>query len=116
MIIGTGVDIIEIDRIQSAINRWGDHFLNHLFHEEEIAYAQKHHNATQHYAVRFAAKEAIYKAINHIEHFSWKDLKIMNDADGRPFCVFPNKPFKHKIFLSMSHSKYYAVAQAIVTQ
>src|SRR3989338_5011045 len=116
MIIGTGIDIIEIARLKQAIDRWGDHFLKHVFHEEEIEYARKHQNPLQHYAARFAAKEAVYKAINHRTHFGWKDLKIVNDENGRPFCVFLNKPFKHKIFLSLSHSKNYAIASAIVTQ
>ena len=62
MIIGVGVDIIEIDRIQKANDRWGEDFLKHIFNKEEIEYAQKKKFPTQHYAARFAAKEAIYKA------------------------------------------------------
>ena len=115
MILGTGIDIIEIERIKKAIDRWGDSFLNHIFNQEEIDYAQKHKNATQHFAARFAAKEAIYKAINN-ENVSWKDITILNDDKGRPYCVLKDKSYTHKILISLSHSDNYAVANAIISK
>ena len=57
MLLGTGIDIIEIERIQKAIDGWGDNFLRHVFHEEEIKYAKSHKNPIQHYAARFAAND-----------------------------------------------------------
>lgn len=114
MILGTGIDIIEIERIKKAINRWGKSFIEHIFREEEIAYAEKHQSPTQHYAVRFAAKEAVYKAVGTEPHLSWKDILISNDRYGRPQAAILNKPFPNKIYLSLSHSKYYAVASAII--
>jgi holo-[acyl-carrier protein] synthase len=114
MIHGTGVDIIEIKRIKKAIDRWGDHFIHHIFNEEEIAYAQSRKNPYQHFAVRFAAKEAVFKAVGD-QSMGWKDLTITNDADGKPMCRYRAKGFKKKIFISMSHCKDYAVASAIVT-
>ena len=116
MVIGTGIDIIEIDRIQKAINRWGDNFLKHVFHDEEIKYAQSHKNPIQHYAARFAAKEAVFKAIGDNPNIGWKDLKVLNDKHGRPHCIFKDKKFKNKIFISISHAHNYAVASAIVTK
>ena len=63
MNIRTGIDIIEIDRIEKALERWGDNFLTHVLNQEEIDYIKQYKFPAQHVAARFAAKEAIYKAI-----------------------------------------------------
>ncbi|MBF0123295.1 MAG: holo-ACP synthase [Candidatus Omnitrophica bacterium] len=115
MIKGTGVDIIEISRIKKSVETWGDHFLARIFNPEEIAYAKAHTVPFQHYAGRFAAKEAIYKALGD-KTLSWKDVTVINDKDGKPVCKIHKKAFKGKIHLSISHSKYYAVASAIVEE
>lgn len=115
MILGTGVDIIEIERIDKAIDRWGDHFLQHVFLENEIAYARRHKSPSPHFAVRFAAKEAIFKAVGTNPDLSWKDIRISNDAHGRPQANILNQQFTDTIWLSLSHSKHYAVASAIIT-
>ena len=114
MILGTGIDIIEIARIQKAIERWGDNFIQHVFNEEEIAYAKGRKNPYQHFAARFAAKEAVFKAVGD-QKMVWKDLTITNDPDGKPTCRYRARGFNKKILISMSHSKDYAVASAIVT-
>ena len=113
-ILGTGIDIIEVDRIENAIKRWGDGFLKHVFTENEIAYVKKHKFPNQHYAVRFAAKEAVYKALG-LKDVSWKNIEILNDKEGRPYCRFLNKKIQKKVFISLSHSEHYAVANAIVS-
>lgn len=115
MILGTGIDIIEIDRIKKAIERWGKHFLNHVFTEKEIEYVQQYKFPAQHYAVRFAAKEAVYKAINDNQKIGWKDIEIFNYPSGQPYCICHDKNFNDQILISLSHSKYYAVANAIIT-
>jgi holo-[acyl-carrier protein] synthase len=115
MIIGIGIDIVEVKRIQKAIDRWGKNFLNQIFTPQEIDYAQKHKNPTMHFAARFAAKEAIYKAAGR-KDLSWKDVTILNDADGKPYCIVHKKSFKHKIFISLSHTKTYAAANALITR
>ena len=115
MIIGTGIAIIALNRIQKAIDRWGENFLKHVFNNEEIEYAQKRKFPTQHYAARFAAKEAIYKAFGDYSTLSWKDMTILNDEYGRPYCRLKDKKIKNKIFLSISHTKNYAVANATIT-
>ena len=115
MILGTGVDIIEIERIQKAVERWGDGFLNHVFNPPEIKYARKYKFPYPHFAGRFAAKEAVFKALGD-PHVGWKDLTIINETDGKPTCQYHNKDFKNRILLSISHSQKYAIAQAIVTQ
>jgi holo-[acyl-carrier protein] synthase len=113
MILGTGIDIIEIDRIQKAVERWGDGFLNHVFTPVEIENAKKFKSPYLHYAGRFAAKEAIFKAMG-IPHLSWHDVTITNDASGKPVCHYNNIDFKHHLLISISHSRDYAVASAIV--
>jgi len=115
MIIGTGIDIIEISRIEKAIKKWGDGFLNHVFCDEEIEYARQNKFPMQHFAARFAAKEAVFKAIGDDPNINWKDIKILNDKHGRPTVIYNNKKFKNKIVISLSHSKKYAVANAIIT-
>ena len=115
MIYGIGVDIIELDRIKKAVKRWDTHFLNHVFTKEEIAYAKKHKFPIQHLAARFAAKEAIFKAIGDQPQLGWKDIEIYKDKHGKPHCKLKLKNFKRKILLSISHTHTYAVASAIIT-
>ncbi len=114
MILGTGIDIIEVDRIEKAIKRWGDSFVNYIFTEEEISYSKKHKYPYQHFAGRFAAKEAIFKALSE-PNLGWKDIKIINDKTGQPHCIYKNKEFKHKILISISHTRQHAVASATIT-
>lgn len=113
MIKGTGVDIIEIARVEHAVKRWGQYFLDHIFTKDEIEYAAKHRYPFPHYAGRFAAKEAIFKALGD-RHVTWKDLNILNDHEGKPYCILNKAGFTDKILLSISHSRDYAIAQAII--
>jgi len=115
MILGTGIDIVEINRIQKAVERWGDGFLNHVFTPSEIQHAKKFKFPYQHYAGRFAAKEAVFKAMGN-SHLSWHDLTITNDTNGKPLCRYKNSDFKHRLLISISHSRDYAVASAIVEE
>lgn len=115
MILGTGIDIIEIDRIKKAIERWGDHFLNHVFTPEEIEYSKKYKNPFQHFAARFAAKEAIYKAVSDDPQLGWKDIKILNNENGKPYCIINKEKFDKTVSISLSHSQTHAIAQAIIT-
>ena len=114
MISGTGIDIIEIERINKAIKRWGKNFLEHIFNPEEIEYASQQHFPAQHYAARFAAKEAIYKAIGTGLQLAWKDITILNDKEGQPYCRL-SKAYPNKISISLSHSKNYAIANCIIS-
>jgi holo-[acyl-carrier protein] synthase len=113
MILGTGIDIIEVERIQKAVERWGDDFLNHVFTPTEIEYARKFKFPYRHYAGRFAVKEAIFKAMG-IPQLSWHDVTIINDASGKPVCHFNNVNIKQRLSISISHSRDYAVASAIL--
>ena len=113
MIVGTGVDIIEISRIRKSVETWGDRFLSRVLNPQEISYAKSHAVPYPHYAGRFAAKEAVYKALGD-KAISWKDLTITNDPDGKPICHIKGLRPGRVVHLSISHSKFYAVASAVV--
>ena len=121
MKILTGIDIIEINRIKESIESLGENFKNKIYTEKEIKYCESKKNAKyQHYAARFAAKEAVYKAIS--EHFSdenyisWKDYEIINDKTGKPKINLIGEKYKdiESIDVSISHCKEYAIANVIV--
>lgn len=118
MIFGTGIDIVEIERIAKAIERWGEHFLKHVFTDNEIKYVNTHKFSAQHFAARFAAKEAVYKAIdgNDKKNIGWKDIEVLNEANGKPICQCSKIDVNQKILISLSHSKKYAVANAIIVR
>lgn len=115
MILGQGIDIVEVSRIASAIKRWGDDFLEHIFTDQEISYSKKRRYPDQHFAARFAAKEAVLKALGENAPIHWTDIEIINQRNGKPICLLHSKEFNKKIFISMSHTKHYAVASAIIT-
>ncbi len=120
MRITCGTDIIEIERIKNAIDEEKTDFLNKIYNQNEIEYCEgKKYMKYQHYAVRFAAKEAIFKAISNKlkDKFSvsWKDVEVINDKNGRPMVRFINKKVEdlESIEISMSHCKEYAVANVV---
>jgi len=116
MIIGTGVDITEVRRLRQAVEKWGQDFLRRVFTQEELENAKTRGSLYQHLAGRFAAKEAVFKAMGDKE-LNWKDVQILNQKDGKPYCVILNgKGRKIEVHISISHVKNYAVANAIVTQ
>lgn len=108
--IRVGVDLVEIKRIKKLIKK--RRFINKIFTPEEINYCSSHSNPHQHYAVRLAAKEAVWKALAKKNVFH-KDISIFNDKDGRPV-VRLKKIYRIKVDLSLSHTNDYALACAIV--
>ena len=121
MNISCGVDIIEIERIKSDIEKIGEKFLNRVFTDKEIKYCEsKKAQKYQHYAARFAAKEAALKAVSKYlddkYSVSWKDFEVENDGQGRPkinlFNV--NTDNIQNIDISISHCKLYAMASVTV--
>jgi holo-[acyl-carrier protein] synthase len=116
MILGTGVDITEVKRLREAVEKWGNGFLNRVFTKEELKNAKTRGSLYQHLAGRFAAKEAVFKALGDAE-LNWKDVQILNDKQGRPCCKILNNRGKGvEVHISISHVKNYAVANAIVTE
>lgn len=120
MKIYCGTDIIEIERIREAIEQLGEKFLTRVYTQEEIHYCeQKGKQKFQHYAVRFAAKEAVFKAISKTlkdkYEISWKDIEILNEEGGRPtISLSPISNGKiENIDISMSHCKEYATATVV---
>ena len=122
MKITCGTDIIEIDRVKKAIEDGQEEFLNRVFTQSEIKYCESKKSAKfEHYAARFASKEAIFKAIasafeNKYE-LSWKDAEVINDDSGKPHVRFlNNKPKELEVMdISISHCKEYAVAYVVAT-
>lgn len=121
MKVTCGTDIIEIERIKKSIEEVGEKFLNRVFTKQEIQYCEsKKSQKYQHYAARFAAKEAAFKAISwKLEdkyEISWKDIEIENDVQGRPKLNIVGVDLKdiEDIDLSLSHCKEYAVANVTV--
>jgi len=118
----TGTDIIEINRIKESIENLGENFKNKIYTEKEIEYCESKKNVKyQHYAGRFAAKEAIFKAISELlddkYEVSWKDAEILNDDQGKPRVTFTSKKLQEKIEnidISISHCKEYAVCSVAV--
>ncbi len=115
-----GTDIIEVNRIENAMQ--DENFALRVFTQNEIAYCEKFKGKTkyQHYAARFAAKEAVFKAIsftlNSKYDIDFKDIEVLNDKDGRPYIrilnadKLPDEVKKLKINVSLSHIEDYAIA------
>lgn len=120
MIIGIGVDVVEIVRMKKVINEWGNTFLEKIFTENELKYAQSKKDFVQHLAARFAAKEAVAKAISKgwAGGFRWKDVEVSNDISGKPKIALYGKLKEefstNKIFISLSHSENVVIAFVVV--
>ncbi len=119
MFEGIGNDIIEVERIGKAIQRYGQKFLDRLFTQAEQTYCLKHRDSERHFAGRFAAKEAIAKALGtgFGNALHWLDVEIANDPSGKPIVYLSElarKKFNNpKIHLSISHCKTCATAVAL---
>lgn len=114
-ILGTGVDIIEVERIERSIERYGDRFLRKHFTAAEIAYCIKKARPAQHFAARFAAKEAVIKAIGEGPRLHLRDIEIGRDPGGRPCArvLAPAHAGCGDFRISMSHTHAHAVAMAV---
>lgn len=120
MNISCGTDIIEIERIKKLVDDSNKEALDKIYTRAEMDYCESKHNVKyQHYAVRFAAKEAIFKAISdRLDNkfdISWNDVEILNDSNGRPKVNFIANKVKgiKNIEISLSHCKEYAVANVV---
>ena len=122
VIVGLGVDIAEIDRIQAAIERHGAPILERLFTPKEIAYCESHRNKFERYAGRFAAKEAAMKALGTgwRAGVRWRDIEVTNLPSGKPTLRFEGATRQiadrlgvKQIALSITHSGNLAFAQVI---
>jgi holo-[acyl-carrier protein] synthase len=123
LILGTGIDIIEVRRIEAAHKKFGDRFLQRFLHPAEIAYCLSHKFPGPFLAARFAGKEAISKAFGTGigRHLGWQDMEICRKESGEPYVVLHGKgrTLLRKrggriVHLSLSHSAKQATAMAIL--
>jgi holo-[acyl-carrier protein] synthase len=123
MILGTGIDIIEVARIAASFEKFGERFVNRILLPGEIAYSLSHKNPGPFLAARFAAKEAISKAFGTGigAELGWQDLEIRRKESGEPYVVLHGKGKKlfrsrraKRLLISLSHTANYAAATAVL--
>ncbi len=123
MIIGAGIDIVNIERIDRSIARWGSLFVRRVFTRSEIDRCQKRARPSECFATRFAAKEAFLKAVGlgYRRGIRWTHIEVTNDSLGKPSLLFHRKAMElvqtlqiHRTFLTLSHDRLYAVAHVLL--
>jgi len=123
MILGVGIDIIEVARIQSSYEKFGERFLKRILHPNEIAYCLSHKSPAPFLAARFAAKEAISKAFGTGigAQLGWQDMEVAKRESGEPYVVLHGdgeKLLKERngrvVLISLSHTQEHATAVAIL--
>lgn len=123
MILGTGIDIIEVSRIEASHRKFGERFLQRILKPAEIAYCLSHKRPAPFLAARFAAKEAISKAFGTGigRHLGWQDMEVGRKESGEPFVILHDGGQRllaerggRIVQLSLSHTEQYAAAVAIL--
>jgi holo-[acyl-carrier protein] synthase len=123
VILGVGIDIIEVARIRSSYERFGERFLNRILHPNEIAYCLSHKVPAPFLAARFAAKEAISKAFGTGigAQLGWQDMEVGRKESGEPFVILHDGGKKllderkgRVVLISLSHTQEHAAAVAIL--
>lgn len=124
-IVGIGTDIVECLRIAKMIERHGEKFINRVYTPHEIEYCSKRGAATQHYSGRWAAKEAVLKAMGTgwVQGIAWRDVEVRNDAKGRPIIRLAGgardvceKLEISQMHISISHCRSHATAYALAVR
>ncbi len=115
---GLGVDVVEIDRIERAVERWGERFLGRIFTADEIAYCRARGRPGQSLAVRFAAKEAFAKAVEPDVRPTWREVEVAMAPGRKPhFKLAPRLERllgQRRVRLSLSHAQTVAVAAVLI--
>lgn len=123
MIVGMGIDIIEVPRVEAAIARFGTRFVQRIFTDAEIRYCESKQNKFERFAGRFAAKEAALKAIGTgwKRGVAWRDVEVSREPSGKPTIAFSGKAAEfakrlgvRRASLSISHTAEQAIAQVIL--
>lgn len=118
-VLGVGVDIIETERIEHSLARFGERFLHRVFTDGEIAYCQSMKYPARHFAARFAAKEAVSKAFGTGigKSMGWRDIDVQKKPSGEPFVILDGGAKSlaadrnvRGVWISLSHTNHYAVA------
>ncbi len=122
-VLGIGIDIVETERIEQSLEKFGDRFLKRVFHPEEIAYAKSMKFPALHLAARFSAKEAISKAFGTGigKQLGWTDMEIRRRDSGEPYVVLHGRGAElarrrgvAQVLVSLSHCKAYSAANAVL--
>ena len=123
MILGTGIDIIEVARIAASHEKFGDRFLQRILRPAEIAYCLSHRQPASFFAARFAAKEAVSKAFGTGigSQLGWQDIEVGRKESGEPFVILHDKGLTlftarraRQFHLTLSHTQNYASAVAVL--
>jgi holo-[acyl-carrier protein] synthase len=123
MIIGTGVDVVEIARFRKVLERLKDRFILRVFTPAEQQFCNAHRDPAPHYAARFAAKEALFKALGTgwAKGVTWLDVEVLRERQDAPAMVLHGEAQRlsasmgtHRVHLSLSHSEQWAVAMVIL--
>jgi holo-[acyl-carrier protein] synthase len=123
MILGVGIDIIEVERIRASYEKFGERFLNRILHANEISYCLSHKTPAPFLAARFAAKEAISKAFGTGigAQLSWQDMEVARRDSGEPYVILHGRGealLKERggrvVLISLSHTQEHATALAIL--
>ena len=123
-IIGIGYDMVEVARIKEMVSRWGDKFKNRVFTPGELEYCESKKNLYQRLATRFAAKEAVFKALGTgwQRGVGWTEIEVTNDELGKPHITLSGRTGEMSrqlgvcnIFVSMTNTAEYGAAQVILT-
>jgi len=108
-----GTDLVETERMRKAIERWGERFLFRAFTPEERSYCQGKSRSHLHFAARFAAKEAVLKALGG--GVGYLEIEVLNDSRGAPVIRLPQRlRSQFRVAISLSHTRSYALAFALV--
>ncbi len=123
MIAGVGVDIVKIERIKTAVEKWGERFMDRVFTEDEKRYSLGKYNPYPHLAARFAYKEALVKALGtgFKMGIKWNDIELVRNGDGKPEARLQGEVKKiadqkgiNNIMVSVSHDTDYAIAYVTI--
>jgi len=118
-VLGIGVDLVECERIQRSIDRFGDRFLHRVFTDGEIEYSMSMKFPARHLAARFAAKEAVSKAFGTGigKAMGWRNIDIRKKPSGEPFLVFSGPAQELAVargvasaLITLSHTEHHAIA------
>jgi holo-[acyl-carrier protein] synthase len=125
MILGVGVDIVEVQRVERLLRRFGSRFAARIFTKDEIAYCEQRARPAQHYAVRFAAKEAFVKALGErrasYPGMRWSDISVQRTQQGEPILTFSGTVKEaveqiglRQVHVSLTHSTQYGAAVVVL--
>ena len=114
--VRTGVDIVEVARIEKALEKHGERFLKRVFTSDEVSYCQSKKMTSQRLAARFAAKEAVFKAASPIEHLEYRQIEVCHDPQGAPkIKLHDTKVLSGRnLKISLSHTALVAMASVVL--